>query len=142
MARPDKLPNGGKFRAVAAAGLDGTAGAFGDGDLLGVKIGASGTLELAAAADCIGVIYTPEGKRDSSLADYKDVIGGKTYTVIRRGEIVEMGGSTPTVAAGDYLFADAAGSAAGSAAGAIFLGWVDDTGERLILDVGGMAEGV
>lgn len=141
MAKPDKMPNGGKFRAVADASIDGTAGAFGDGDLLGVTVGAAGTLLVSDGTNLDGVIYTPEGKRDSSLAGYKDVVGGKTYTVLRFGEIVEMSGSTPAVSAGDKLYGAAAGSAGPSAVGAVFLGWVDNTGERLIVDVGGKAEG-
>lgn len=136
MAHIDKAPEGGKFRAKAAAALDGTAGAFGDGDLLCVNLDANGELVAAAATTAVGVIWTREGKRKPDAANFKDVVGGKTYTVLRFAEIVEMevGASPPS--AGDRLYAAAAGGAGASSVGAIFLGWVDDTGSRLILDVG------
>ena len=42
MARIDKAPEGGKFRATAAAALDGVAGAWGAGEFLNVGVDGNG----------------------------------------------------------------------------------------------------
>lgn len=146
MSRPSQMPEGGKFRARAAAALDGTAGAWGDGDLLCVTFDANGDLIASAIGTAIGIIYTPEGRRDSTQANFKQVIGGKRYTVLTFGEIQEMADSTsPVFSAGDPVYAAAAGDVtAASAAGAVYIGQIleDDTvpggaGLRLVLNVHG-----
>lgn len=143
MAKPDQMPDGGKFRATAAAALDGETGAFGDDDLLCVTFDGSGELIAASADDAVGVIYTPEGRRDTGNAaiDVKEVIGGKRYTVIRRGEYVEMEQGSSPPSAGDALYAGASGAVAATATGSIFIGWIDNSGSRLIVDVNGMPVG-
>jgi hypothetical protein len=141
MAQPDKVPDGGKFRARAAAALDGVAGAWGDGDLLGVGFDANGELVVGTATDTVGVVWTREGQRKPDAASYKQLVGGRVYTVFHTAEFVEMEVGAAPPAAGDELFALAAGDAGASAAGAIFLGWIDDTGSRLILRVNGRPVG-
>ena len=147
MAHVDAPPEGGKFRAVAAAGLDGTAGAWGDGDLLCVQVDANGELALGSATVCDGVILTSEG-RSVQAADataHKDVVGGRKYTVFRIATIVEAEvGSSPALSAGDKVWAQASGDASVSATpgvGAIFLGFVmadvEGGGSRLELVVNG-----
>jgi hypothetical protein len=160
MARISEAPEGGKFRARAAAALDGQAGAWGDGDLLCVTFDAAGDLVIGAAATTRGVIWTPEGRKDSSKANYKQVIGGKMYTVFTWAVFQEMErGTSPTLDEGDAVFAAAAGdviniaagTATGAGAGAIYIGQVlnDETvpgvagtGLRLILNVNGFTVGL
>jgi hypothetical protein len=127
MARIDKAPEGGKFRATASAGLDGTAGAWGDGEFLNVSIDASGTLAVGTAADVAGFIVTSEGQ-DADAAANKDVIGGRVYTVFFQCEIVEASTFTaPTVSAGDVGTTGVAGN--------IYMGTVLDSGERVLINM-------
>jgi hypothetical protein len=145
------MPEGGKFRAKASAALGGTAGAWGDGDLLCVDFDANGELIVnAAVGTAKGVIYTPEGRRDSTVATFKQVIAGKVYTVLTFAEIQEMANSTsPVFAAGDPVYAAAGGDVTNaSAVGAIYLGQIlpDDTvpggaGLKLVLNVNGAPVG-
>lgn len=142
MATIDSAPDGGKFRGIAASALGGTAGAWGNGDLLNVTLDASGELIVASATDAIGVILTTEGKRDSAAAGYKQVVAGAKYTVLKRATIVELDTfASPAVAAGDWLYAAAAGDVTTTpGGGAIFLGMVlahDGSGMLLNLDVNG-----
>lgn len=141
MSVPDKVPDGGKFRATAAAALDGEAGVWGDLDLLNVTFDANGELVVAAADDAVGVIWTREGQRKPDAANYKLVTGGKVYTVFRRAEFVEMEVGAGAPAAGDALYAAAAGNVGASAVGALFVGWIDESGSRLILDFNAMPVG-
>lgn len=151
MSRPSSMPEGGKFRARAATALDGTAGAWGDGDLLCVDFDGNGELIVnAGVGDAKGVIYTPEGRRDSSVANFKEVQGGKVYTVLTFGEIQEMASAaSPAFSAGDKVYAAASGDVtAASATGAIYLGEivVDDTvpggaGLKMLLNVNGAPVG-
>ncbi len=85
MSTIDSAPEGGKFRAQASSGLDATAGAWGDGDLLCVAIDSSGTLELATASNVDGVILTSEGKRDNTASGYKNVVLPATGSTLRAG---------------------------------------------------------
>lgn len=140
--RPDQAPDGGKFRAKAAAALDGVAGLWGDLDMLCVLINASGEIALAAAATAEGVIWTPEGKRNSSLAGHKNVIGGKWYTVFKFGELSEAEvGTSPAMVAGNKIYAAAGGDVVvGSVLGSKFIGTVLEDpvrtgGLRLVLDI-------
>ena len=143
MATIDSAPEGGKFRAYAAAGLDATAGAWGDGNLLCVSIDASGTLALGTASACDGVIVTTEGKRDSTAAGYKNVVGGNPYTVLRFAEMVELDGwASPAAAVGDVFYAAASGDVTTTASDeATVVGKVvqgdGTTGMKFVLDVGG-----
>lgn len=145
MARISSAPEGGKFRARAAAALDGTEGAWGNGELLNVAIDGNGELVAADADNVEGVIWTPESRRGSStdLANFRQVIGGKVYTVFTWAEIQELAaGDDPAFAAGDKVYGAAAGAAATAGAGATYLGVIlpDDTvpgeaGLRMVLDV-------
>jgi len=136
MARIDKAPEGGKFRATAAAGLDATAGAWGDGEFLNVSVDASGTLALGTASDTVGFIVTSEGQ-DADAAANKTVIGGRVYTVFFQCEIVEASTFTaPTVSAGDELWCIAAGDIATTGTiGDIFLGYVLLGAERVVINL-------
>ena len=141
MATIDSAPEGGKFRAIASAALGGTAGAWGNGDLLCVTMNASGELVVGSATDAIGVILTSEGKRDNLAAGFKQVVAGAKYTVLRQATLVECDTYTsPTVAAGDSLWTAAAGDVTATpGAGAIFIGRVllgDGAGMVLELNVG------
>ena len=133
---PDQAPEGGKFRAVAAAALDGEAGVWGSTDMLCVQFDASGDLILSAAGDnCDGVIWTSEGRKASSVP--ADVIGGKKYTVFKFAEFVEADlAASPALSAGDVLYATALGDVTASpATGDIYVGTVID--DRLLIDVNG-----
>jgi hypothetical protein len=143
MPRIDKAPEGGKFKAAAIAGLDGVGGAWGAGDLLCVDISAAGTIDTASTvADAKGVILTSEGKRDESASNFKTIVGGKNYTVIFQGELVEMGNAgTPSLAAGDVVWAAADGAVSTSSdTGSIFIGQMlsDD---RLWININGAPVG-
>jgi len=136
MARIDKAPEGGKFRATAAAGLDATAGAWGNGEFLNVGIDASGELVVGTATDTVGFIVTSEGQ-DADAAGNKDVIGGRVYTVFFQCEIVEASTFTaPTVSAGDELWCKAAGDVGTTGAtGDMFLGTVLSGDERVVINL-------
>ena len=137
MSRIDKAPDGGKFRATAAASLDGDPGVWGDGDLLCVQVNGDGLLEAATATACDGVILTTESKNDPDASEFKNVIAGRVYTVFQRGEIVGTFAS-PVLAAGDRVWATAAGDVdTAGAAGEIQVGFMvfDARGDRLVLNV-------
>lgn len=138
MARIDKAPEGGKFRATAAAAIDGTAGAWGNGEFLNVALDASGELAVATATDIDGFIVTSEGRDGDAAAD-KNVIGGRVYTVFFQCEIVEASTFTaPTVAAGDQLWAKAAGDVGTTGVlNDIFVGTVLSGGERVVINING-----
>ena len=110
MARVSSAPEGGKFRATAAASIDATAALFGGAagfeNLLCVEVDANGELVLATGPDCDGVIDVTEGRRNAAtdLANFRQVIGGKRYTVLQRAHIQEM--ADAVLAAGDRLYAD------------------------------------
>ncbi len=138
MARIDKAPEAGKFRARAAASLDATAGAWGVGDLLNITIDASGELVAASATNVDGVILTSEGQAADAAAN-KTVIGGRMYTVFFFAEVVEVGDFVaPTLAAGNLVYAAAAGDVTASPGlGAVFIGHVMDSGERMVIHLNG-----
>lgn len=140
--RPDQTPEGGKFRATAAAALDGTTGAWGDADMLCVALDASGQLIAANNDDVIGVIWTPEGRKTASDDSHKDVIGDRKYTVFTRAEFVEVDtAASPALTAGDLIYATASGDVldTGMTTGDVFVGMVvadaNDAGGRLIVDI-------
>ena len=130
---PDQVPEGGKFRAVAAAALDGEAGVWGSADLLCVTLDSSGELVLSSAGDCDGVIWTSEGRKGDSVP--AEVIGGKKYTVFTNAEFVEADlAASPALSAGDRLYATALGDVTASPATLdIFVGVIVD--DRLIINV-------
>ncbi len=142
--RPDQAPEGGKFRATAAAALDGESGAWGDGDMLCVALDASGQLIKATNDDVVGVIWTPEGRETpASGSAHKNVIGDRKYTVFTRAEFVEIDtAASPALSAGDLIYATTLGDVldTGMATGDVFVGMVvadaNDAGGRLIVDIG------
>ncbi|KKM99053.1 hypothetical protein LCGC14_1151700 [marine sediment metagenome] len=151
MAHISSAPEGGKFRATAAAAIDATAaiwgGAAGSLSFVCVSVNGSGELILSTAVLCDGVIDVTEGRRESAtgLANFRQVIGGKRYTVIKRGQAQEI--ADGTLAAGDRLYAVAAGDVRvgiGGGVGAIFVGIVledptvrDGNGLYLDIDING-----
>lgn len=139
MARIDKAPAGGKFRAVTSSSLDGVTGLWGDSDLLCVTLDSAGYLDLATVGDCVGVIWTPEGKLDADASNYKQAVGGRAYTVLKFAELTEMQTGSG-LAAGDQIWSIAGGDVdtVGTAAGGyVWVGQLDATGERMVLDVNG-----
>lgn len=148
MSRPDTVVDEGRFRAQAAAALDGVAGTFGTtdgdgvGDLLPVQIDAAGALILADADNCDGVIYVPEGRRSNhrvTEVEQKTVIGGKWYTVFERAIIAEMETGSDPLSDGDRVFSAAAGAISTTASTGVYLGMVLPNpitgGSRLVLRV-------
>lgn len=138
--RIDQAPEGGKTRATAAAALDGQVGVWGDTDMLCVQYDASGNLVIAGAGDnCIGVIWTKEGRKVLSDGTEDEVIGGKKYTVFSFCELVEAEvGSSPSLSAGDELYAIATGDVANSAGAAsadVYIGQVVTSGNGLRISV-------
>ncbi len=137
--RIDKAPEGGKFRATAAAALDATAGAWGDADMLCVQFDASGDLIVAAAGDnCDGVIWTKEGRKALDDGTDNQVIGGRVYTVFTFAELTEAEiGASPALSAGDAIYATAAGDVGGVATGDIYIGTVLGGGSRMLINING-----
>lgn len=140
--KPDQVPEGGKFRATAASALDGTAGAWGDGDMLCVQFDSAAQLILAGTGDnCEGVIWTSEGRKDLGLAADKKVIGGRKYTVFTFAEFVEADTATsPTLAEGNEIYAAASGDIvffSAAATGDVYVGTVLNGGSRLLINVNG-----
>lgn len=146
MSRPDTVVDEGRFRAQAAAALDGETGTFGTtdsggvGDLLPVQINGSGELALADADNCDGVIYVPEGRRSNhrvTEVEQKTVIGGKWYTVFERAIIAEMETGSDPLTAGDRVYSAAAGAISTADPTGVYLGVVVPNpvtgGLRLIL---------
>lgn len=135
--RIDKAPEGGKFRAKAASAMDGQAGTWGEADMLCVDFNSSGELVVAVAGTGVGVIWTLEGKR-ADVTDNNEVIGGRMYTVFTFAELVEAETSTPALAAGDHLYASAAGIVdITPAVGDVYVGTVLGDGSRIIINVHG-----
>lgn len=156
MARVSEADVGGKVRARAAAAIDGQAGLWGgpagSENLLCVEFDANGELILATGPDCAGVIDTTEGRgpQATDLANFRQVQGGKVYTVLKRAVIQEIGDGT--VGAGDDLYVGASAGdirvGAAGGAGDSYIGTVlpDDTvpggtGLKLELDVNFYAPG-
>ena len=136
--RIDQAPEGGKFRATAAAGLDGQVGTWGDADMLCVDIDTSGKFIASELGTGVGVVWTKEGRKPLSDGSENKVIGGKKYTVFTFAELVEADGSTPTLSAGDNLYAGASGIVdITPAVGDVFVGTVLYGGERIIINMMG-----
>jgi len=149
MSRPDAVVDGTRFRARAAVSLDGDAGVWGDGDLICVQVNGDGEIEAASADNCDGVIWTPEGRISShrvAEADLKKAVGGRVYTVFERAEIAEMEvGTSPTLSAGDRVYAVASGDVSTTNQSGVYLGVVipnDVTGGlKLVLRVNAWNQG-
>ena len=135
--RIDKAPEGGKFRATAAAAMDGTAGAWGDADMLCVDFDASGDLIVAIAGTGKGVIWTKEGRKPLADGTENEVIGGRKYTVLKFAELVEAEvGASPALSAGDVLYATAGGDVElVGVAGNVYIGTVLGNGSTIVVDV-------
>lgn len=138
--RIDQAPEGGKFRATAATALGGTAGAWGDADMLCVDLDSSGELIVSSAGDnVVGVIWTLEGRK-ADVTDNNKVIAGRKYTVFTFAELVEVteGNTSPALSAGDKIYATALGDIVTTgAAGDVFIGSVLNDGDRLLVNVNG-----
>lgn len=109
MARPDKVM--GRFRGVI--GATAITGQFGDAttpDLALVMSDASGTLVVATEGIAEGVIWTPEGKADPTVADFNVAAVGSVVTVFTLAEFSDVESET-LFAAGDTLWSSAAGDA-------------------------------
>ncbi len=132
MARPDKVYA--RFRGVVAANLTGVWGDATTPDLICVDIDASGQLVAAGAGAVKGVIWTPEGKSDDSVADFNVALAGSVMTVFTEAEFV---GNLDALVAGDEVFSAAAGDVTETGPGQM-IGFIVDSDEgddRLILRV-------
>jgi hypothetical protein len=86
----------------------------------------------------MGVIWTKEGRKPLSDGTENEVIGGKKYTVFKFVELVEAEDSTPSLSAGDNLYAGASGIVDTTpAVGDIYVGTVLYGGSRIIVNFGG-----
>lgn len=111
MARFDKIDV--RFRGVVSVDI---TGVFGDTvpDLVCVDLDASGELVVSAVGVAKGVIWTPEGKSDSGVANYNVALAGSVMTVMVFGEIVGPIAS-PTLTAGETIWSGAIGDVVDSA---------------------------
>ena len=136
--RIDQAPEGGKFRAIAAAGLDGQVGTWGDADMLCVDIDTSGKFIASELGTGVGVVWTKEGRKELSDGSENEIIGGKKYTVFTFAELVQAEGGTPSLSAGDNLYAGASGIVdITPAVGDVFVGTVLYGGSRIIVNMMG-----
>lgn len=138
--RIDQAPEGGKYRATAAAALDGTAGAWGDADMLCVALDSSGDLIVSSAGGGIGVIWTKEGRKSGTVTNPdNEVIGGRKYTVLTFAELVEAEiGASPALSEGDDIYATDLGDVTTTGAtGDIYIGSVLGGGSRIVVNVNG-----
>lgn len=135
MSRPDKVT--GRFRGVvksdtAITGLYGTGA-----DLVNVTTDAGGELVLAGQGLAEGVIWTPEGKADSGVANFNVAAAGTVVTVYTHAEFVDTG-----LTVGDKVWSDAAGDIATSATavptqqiGMVVLNDPAKGGERFVINI-------
>lgn len=133
MARPDKVYV--RFRGVVAANL---TGVFGDTtpDLIAVDLDASGQLVAAAAGEAKGIIWTPEGKASTDVANFNVALAGSVMTVFVAAEFVSDAWASPVLAAGDDVFSAAAGDVATT--GTQLVGFMvdsDEGGDRLVVNI-------
>lgn len=136
--RIDQAPEGGKFRATAASALDGEVGTWGDADMLCVDLDGDGKIIASELGTGVGVIWTKEGRIPLSDSSENEVIGGKKYTVFTFAELVEAEGGTPSLSAGDNLYAGASGIVdITPAVGDVYVGTVLYGGSRIIVNMMG-----
>ena len=105
MARFDKIDV--RFRGVVSVDITGVFGATVP-DLVMVDLDSSGELVVSPASTAKGVIWTPEGKSDSSVANYNVALAGSVMTVMVYGEIVGPIAS-PALVAGETIWSGAIG---------------------------------
>jgi hypothetical protein len=139
MAKPDKVYT--RFRGVVAANLTGVWGDATNPDLICVDIDASGNLVAAGANLAKGIIWTPEGKSDDSVANFNVALAGSVMTVFVNAEFVGTFDGTPPLVAGDEVWAAAAGDVVDvdPGVGGQLIGFMaasDEGDDRLILNVG------
>lgn len=142
MARPDKVVFA--FRGVVGTAITGIWGDDAAPDLACVELDGSGLLIVASAADARGVIWTPEGKSDTGVANYNVAAAGSVMTVFVQAEFVgtfDEAATADAVTVGDLIWSGAAGTIVTSvpANPAQIIGWmaVSDEGDpRVILNVG------
>lgn len=97
MARPDKVYT--RFRGVVAANLTGIWGDDAAPDLINVTVDGSGLLVAADQGLALGVIWTPEGKSDPSVANFNVALAGSVMTVFVCAEFVGTFTEAATAAA-------------------------------------------
>lgn len=134
MARPDKVFVA--FRGIAATNI---GGVFGDTDLVCVKNDGSGKLVVAGAGEAEGVIWTPEGKSDSGVTNFKTVTTDQVVTVYAIAQFTGTTGLADgdviwTAASGDVVTSEPATTATRQKIGMVFTG--DNTESRLNINVG------
>lgn len=135
MARPDKVYV--RFRGVVASNLTGVWGDATTPDLVCVDIDASGQLVAAGAGAAKGVIWTPEGKSDSGVANFNVALAGSVMTVFVNAEFV---GDLNALVAGDEVWSAAAGDVTevDPGVGGQLIGFIADSSEgdaRLVLSI-------
>lgn len=154
--QPDKIPDGGRFRLRAATTLDRELGPWGADNMICVALdpGGSGRFVAAGPTDCIGVVYTEEGRRirhyNPDPMHPKRLRGGDKYTILHNAEFVEAqvvgtgevgdDGFTPVnLEEGDLLYAAENGSVTTAPdPGAIFVGFVAEGGDRVVININGL----
>jgi hypothetical protein len=112
MARPDKVIA--SFRGVVGSvALTGQFGreAAGDKDLIFVKADTDGTLIVAGEGEAEGVVWTPEGKADPTVANFNVAAIGTKVTVFTIAAFTDWVEDTD-LAVGDTLYAAASGDMA------------------------------
>lgn len=110
MARPDKVM--GRFRGVVASditGLFGTGDGAGLEDLVLVKSDAAGKLIVATQGTAEGVIWTPEGKAETGVANFFVAAAGTVMTVFTMAEFTDTEGDATNFAVAVELWSTAAG---------------------------------
>ena len=140
MARPDKVYV--RFRGVVLADLLGLWGSAVP-DLLCVDVDAAGLLVASAADVAKGVIWTPEGKSDSGVANFNTALAGSTMTVYVNAEFTGDFAS-PTLTAGEEVWSAAAGDVVDSdpGIGGQLIGFMAASAEgdpRFILNLGAIS---
>lgn len=116
MARPDKIYA--RFRGVVAANLTGVWGDDTAPDLICVKSDGSGLLVAADQGEAEGVIWTPEGKSDSGVANFNVALAGSVMTVFVGAEFVgtfDEASTAEALTAGDGVWSADSGTISDSA---------------------------
>ena len=111
MARIDKVTV--RFRGVVATDITGIWGDDAAPDLCCVIVNSSGLLIVSTAGDAEGVIWTPEGKSDTGVANYNVALAGSTMTVLVNAELVgtfDEDTSADAILVGESIWSGAAGT--------------------------------
>lgn len=117
MARPDKVRVEFRGTVAAATDIDGVFGAgAGSEDLALVKRDANGQLILANQGEAEGIIWTPEGKADTGVANYLRAHAGSRVTVYSHAEFVDIEGDA-LLTEGAALWSTASGDVVAAAPG-------------------------